>query len=106
MTLVIHNLPTRCCFQRAPILRCPRKESETQTLLRQLIRDDGGQDLIEYALLAGFIALASVAMITNIGTGTNSVYGAIAAVFDDACGGGSGGGFGRGGGLGCGAGGN
>ncbi len=47
-------------------------------------------------------------MITNIGTGTNSVYGAIAAVFDGSCegGGGSGGGFGRGGGLGCGAGGN
>ena len=83
-----------------------------QTLLRQLIRDDAGQDLIEYALLAGFIALASVVMITNIGTGTNSVYGAIAAVFDGSCeggggsGGGSGGGFGRGGGLGCGAGGN
>ena len=27
-----------------------------QTLLRQLVRDDAGQDLIEYALLAGFIA--------------------------------------------------
>ena len=39
-----------------------------QTLLRQLVRDDAGQDLIEYALLAGFIALASVAMITSIGT--------------------------------------
>ena len=56
-----------------------------QTLLRQLIRDSAGQDLIEYALLAGFIALASVVMITNIGTGTNSVYGAIAAVFDGSC---------------------
>ena len=45
-----------------------------QTLLRQLVRDDAGQDLIEYALLAGFIALASVAMITSIGTGVNTVY--------------------------------
>ena len=44
------------------------------TLLRQLVRDDAGQDLIEYALLAGFIALASVAMITSIGTGVNTVY--------------------------------
>ena len=48
-----------------------------QTLLRQLIRDDAGQDLIEYALLAGFIALASVAMITSIGTGVNTVYTAV-----------------------------
>ena len=48
-----------------------------QTLLRQLIRDDARQDLIEYALLAGFIALASVAMITSIGTGVNTVYTAV-----------------------------
>ena len=48
-----------------------------QTLLRQLIRDNAGQDLIEYALLAGFIALASVVMITNIGTGVNTVYTAV-----------------------------
>ena len=45
-----------------------------QRLLRQLIRDDSGQDLIEYALLAAFISIASVAMITSIGTGVNSVY--------------------------------
>ena len=40
----------------------------------RLTREDDGQDLIEYALLAGFIALASVVMITNIGTGLNLVY--------------------------------
>ena len=45
-----------------------------RAFLLRLTREDEGQDLIEYALLAGFIALASVAMITNIGTGVNSVY--------------------------------
>ena len=45
-------------------------------LIRLTVEEDG-QDLIEYALLAGFIALASVAMITNIGTGVNSVYTAV-----------------------------
>ena len=40
----------------------------------RLAREDEGQDLIEYALLAGFIALASVAMITNIGEGVNTVF--------------------------------
>ena len=35
-------------------------------LIRLTVEEDG-QDLIEYALLAGIIALASVAMITNIG---------------------------------------
>ena len=42
--------------------------------LLRLAREDEGQDLIEYALLAGFIALASVAMITNIGSGVNDVF--------------------------------
>ncbi len=42
--------------------------------LLRLAREDEGQDLIEYALLAGFIALASVAMITNVGSGVNDVY--------------------------------
>ena len=50
-----------------------------QALLRQLIRDDGGQDLIEYALLAAFISIASVAMITAIGNGVNTVYTAVNA---------------------------
>ncbi len=42
--------------------------------LLRLAREDEGQDLIEYALLAGFIALASVTMITNVGEGVNDVY--------------------------------
>ena len=43
----------------------------------RLMTDDSGQDLIEYALLAGFISLVAVAAIINVGTGVNSVYGAI-----------------------------
>ena len=71
--------------------------------LLALIHDDGGQDLIEYALLAGFISLVAVVAITQLGGGVSTVYGNIASVFSG-CGGGSGGGFGQGGGLGCGGG--
>ena len=42
-------------------------------LVLRFTHEDDGQDLIEYALLAGFIALASVAMITNIGAGLTTV---------------------------------
>ncbi len=42
--------------------------------IHRLIRDDDGQDLIEYALLAGFISLVAVAAITSVGTGVNTVY--------------------------------
>ena len=40
-----------------------------------LISDESGQDLIEYALLAGFISLVAVLAITNVGSGVNTVYG-------------------------------
>ena len=72
-------------------------------LFDRFIRDDTGQDLIEYALLAGFISFAAVGMITSVGTGLNSAYEDVASVFDDSCG--SGIGFGRGGGGGSGGGG-
>ena len=63
-------------------------------VLRALSGDDHGQDLIEYALLTGFISLVAVIAITQLGGGLNTVYGNIASVFSG-CGGGSGGGFGR-----------
>ena len=47
------------------------------SLLVRFVRDDQGQDLIEYALLAGFISLVAVTAITNVGTGVNKVYGNI-----------------------------
>ena len=45
-----------------------------KNLFNRFVRDDQGQDLIEYALLAGFISLVAVAAITAVGTGVNSVY--------------------------------
>ena len=43
--------------------------------LDMFVRDTRGQDLLEYALLAGFISLVAVAAITTVGTGINTVYG-------------------------------
>jgi pilus assembly protein Flp/PilA len=48
-----------------------------QNLLKRFVRDEQGQDLIEYALLAGFISLVAVAMIRAVGTGVNNVYSGI-----------------------------
>ena len=42
--------------------------------LKRFLVDDGGQDLIEYALLAGLISLMAVTAILNIGTGVNDVW--------------------------------
>lgn len=50
-----------------------------KNLFNRFVRDDQGQDLIEYALLAGFISLVAVTAITNVGSGVNTVYGNIDA---------------------------
>ncbi len=42
--------------------------------LLRLAREDKGQDLIEYALLAGFIALGSVAIITTLGGEVSALF--------------------------------
>ena len=46
-------------------------------IFKNFVQDESGQDLIEYALLAGFISLVAVVAITNVGTGVNTVYGNI-----------------------------
>ena len=38
------------------------------------LRAESGQDLIEYAMLAGFISLIALVAITSIGTTVNSWY--------------------------------
>jgi pilus assembly protein Flp/PilA len=41
---------------------------------RALLRGDEGQDLIEYALLAGLIALVAVGAITTAGTEVDAIW--------------------------------
>ncbi len=48
-----------------------------KNLFSKFVREESGQDLIEYALLAGFISLVAVLAITNVGTGVNNVYNGI-----------------------------
>lgn len=48
-----------------------------KNFVSRLVRDETGQDLIEYALLAGFISLVAIAAIDSVGVGINSVYNVI-----------------------------
>ena len=45
-----------------------------KTFLGRLIREDAGQDLIEYALLAAFIALACVLAMQAVGGGITTLF--------------------------------
>jgi len=46
-------------------------------LLIVLVSDTHGQDLIEYALLAGLISLMAVTAVINVGRGVNGVWGGV-----------------------------
>jgi len=47
--------------------------------IRMFVRDDSGQDLLEYALLVGLIALVTVLAVTNSGSEVNRIFTSIAA---------------------------
>jgi pilus assembly protein Flp/PilA len=42
--------------------------------LRKLASDTNGQDLIEYALMAGFVAVAAGAMMPNVSTSISTIF--------------------------------
>jgi pilus assembly protein Flp/PilA len=44
------------------------------TRMRALAGNDEGQDLIEYALLAGLISLVAVATVTTAGTEVKNIF--------------------------------
>jgi len=43
-------------------------------LIKNLYRDEQGQDLIEYTLLLAFVALASAALFIGAGTNVNAIW--------------------------------
>jgi pilus assembly protein Flp/PilA len=45
-----------------------------KNLFARFIRDDEGQDIIEYALLAAFISVVAYMLLGQIGADVNSIY--------------------------------
>jgi pilus assembly protein Flp/PilA len=58
----------------------------TQTLifLMQVWRDRRGQDLIEYALMAGFVAVAAGAIMPGVATSISTIFSSVASVMSAA----------------------
>ena len=48
-----------------------------KTLCRRLIGDDRGQDLTEYALLGGLVAIAGIGIWTNVEAAVATTYNAL-----------------------------
>jgi len=58
----------------------------TQALifLMQVWRDRRGQDLIEYALMAGFVAVAAGAIMPGVSTSISMIFSSVASVMSAA----------------------
>ena len=46
----------------------------------QVLKDTRGQDLIEYALMAGFVAVAAGAIMPNVATSISTIFSKINSV--------------------------
>ena len=57
---------------------------DLMTTMRTLAQDDAGQDLLEYALLVGFITLAVVGAVTAAGSEIGAAFGRIPQEMDKA----------------------
>ena len=50
-----------------------------KALYRSLVHDESGQNLIEYALVAGLIGLAAVTAMTGLGTTIKTAFNSVAS---------------------------
>jgi pilus assembly protein Flp/PilA len=57
-----------------------------KTLWRDFSKDERGQDLIEYALMAGFVAVAAGAVLPNISSSISTVFSKIQSLLTSAAG--------------------
>ena len=52
--------------------------------LHRLLHEDRGQDLVEYALLAGFIAIAAGALLPGISSSISKIFSRMSSVLQNA----------------------
>ena len=50
----------------------------------RILKDTRGQDLIEYALMAGFVAVAAGAIMPGVATSISTIFSKIASVMTNA----------------------
>jgi Flp pilus assembly pilin Flp len=58
--------------------------NKIKSLIIRLLNDKKGQDMVEYALLAGFIAVAAGAILPGISDDISSIFSKMASVVADA----------------------
>ena len=57
---------------------------KTLLLKMKILRNTRGQDLIEYALMAGFVAVAAGAIMPGVATSISTIFSKVASVMEAA----------------------
>jgi Flp pilus assembly pilin Flp len=52
----------------------PKGGTKMRELMKKFIQDEEGQDLVEYALLLVFLALAAITVLPTLGSSVNRVF--------------------------------
>jgi pilus assembly protein Flp/PilA len=60
-------------------IRLPRRENMKLIWKLRLIKDTRGQDLIEYALMAGFVAVAAGAIMPGVAGQIQTIFGKVSS---------------------------
>ena len=55
-----------------------------KNLIARFVREEEGQDIIEYALLAGFISVSGYTILSSIGQSVNTIYTVVNSATDSA----------------------
>jgi len=57
---------------------------KVKALIVRLMHDEKGQDMVEYALLAGFVAVAAGAILPTVSADISLIFSKMASVVEDA----------------------
>ena len=57
-----------------------RDNNDMNQILRKLWKDDRGQDLIEYALMAGFVAVAAGAIVPTVSQNVSEIFSKVSSL--------------------------
>jgi pilus assembly protein Flp/PilA len=61
-------------------IRLPRREKHMKLIWKlRLMKDTRGQDLIEYALMAGFVAVAAGAIMPGVAAQIQTIFGKVSS---------------------------
>jgi Flp pilus assembly pilin Flp len=60
--------------QRSPVAEGDSGLRKAMRVIRTLLADEGGQDMVEYVLLLAFVALATAGIVIGMGSTTSTFW--------------------------------